>query len=289
LTVTAEAPNKDGFKVMSSQDHQRVGSVTNPRVKAIMDLVVDAMREIVVKERITEDELHAAAHFMDRIGSAGGGGFAELFDIMLAMTSLETMGRKMGGTMPSLEGPFYKPNAPVRADGWLLDVPPGPDAELLTIRGRVTLHETGEPVSFAEVDVWQADEHGIYDIVGYNLRGKVITDADGRYHIETVVPYRYKIRDDGPNGELLDLLGQHSWRPAHVHFKVWVDGALGLTTQFYFADSDYLDSDVANAVRDELVVSLSDGPVRDGVLTHSLELNLSIAGAAIERSRLLTG
>jgi protocatechuate 3,4-dioxygenase beta subunit len=252
-----------------------------------MDLVVDALREIVIRERITENELHAVAHFMDRIGSAGGGGFAELFDIMLAMTSLETMGRSTGGTMPSLEGPFYKPNAPLRAGGRLLDLPPGPDAELLTIQGRVTQHETGEPIPSAEVDVWQADEHGIYDTVGYNLRGKVVTDSDGRYQIETVVPYRYKIRDDGPNGELLDMLGQHSWRPAHVHFKVWVDGALGLTTQFYFAGSDYLDTDVANAVRDELVVSLSEGTRRDGVPSHSLELNLSIANAAIERSRRL--
>jgi hypothetical protein len=72
-----------------------------------------------------------------------------------------------------------------------------------------------------------------------------------------------------------------------VHFKVWVDGALGLTTQFYLAGSDYLDTDVANAVRDDLIVSLSEGTLRDGVPSHLLELNLSIANAAIERSRRL--
>jgi protocatechuate 3,4-dioxygenase beta subunit len=263
----------------------QVGSMTNERVTAIMDLIVEAMREIIVKESITEAELHAAAHFMDRIGVEEGGRFTELFDIMLSMTSLESMGRSTGGTMPSLEGPFYKPNAPIRDDGQIFDDEPGPNAELLTIMGRVTTHETGEPIPSAEVDVWQADEHGIYDNVGFNLRGKVITDSDGRYRVETVVPFRYKIRDDGPNGELLKMLGQHSWRPAHVHFKVWVDGALGLTTQFYFADSDYLESDVANAVRDELIVSLVDQTTREGLPSRLLELNLSIATAAIERSR----
>ena len=58
--------------------------------------------------------------------------------------------------------------------------------------GRVT-GEDGEPLAGAELDVWHADAKGLYS--GFDptlpegiLRGKVLTDDDGRYEVRTIVP-----------------------------------------------------------------------------------------------------
>jgi Dioxygenase len=56
-------------------------------------------------------------------------------------------------------------------------------------------------------------------------------------------------------GDLLEnILGRHSWRPAHLHFKIDADGYQPLTTQLYFAGDPYLDSDCGSAVKDSLVI-----------------------------------
>ena len=58
------------------------------------------------------------------------------------------------------------------------------------------------PLPGALLDVWQADHAGHYDIkepanltdrTPFRLRGRLLTDAQGRYEIETIVPGRYPI------------------------------------------------------------------------------------------------
>ena len=68
----------------------------------------------------------------------------------------------------------------------------------------------------------------------------------------------YQIPREGPVGELLEnILGRHSWRPAHLHFKIDADGYQPLTTQLYFAGNPYLASDTVGAVKDSLVIDLT--------------------------------
>lgn len=43
-------------------------------------------------------------------------------------------------------------------------------------------------IAGATVDVWQADSKGVSDPAGMRLRGRQRTDAEGRYHVATVVP-----------------------------------------------------------------------------------------------------
>lgn len=43
-------------------------------------------------------------------------------------------------------------------------------------------------IAGATVDVWHADAKGIVDAAGTRLRGRQVTDADGRYRLETIVP-----------------------------------------------------------------------------------------------------
>jgi catechol 1,2-dioxygenase len=55
---------------------------------------------------------------------------------------------------------------------------------------------------------------------------------------------------------VLKALGRHLFRPAHLHIKVSHPEYHSLTSQVYFDGGDYLNSDVANAVREGHVVKL---------------------------------
>jgi hydroxyquinol 1,2-dioxygenase len=116
----------------------------------------------------------------------------------------------------------------------------------------------GEPIANALVDVWQPNSKGLYDIQDPsqpqgNFRGRFTTDASGKYAFETVVPLGYNVPSSGPSGELLRRLGRHTWRAAHIHFKLSAPECAPLTTQLYIAGDPHLDSDTTFAVRSAIV------------------------------------
>jgi protocatechuate 3,4-dioxygenase beta subunit len=114
-------------------------------------------------------------------------------------------------TLAQTEGPYYTPGSPERSS--LIES--GTLGEPLILTGRVLTPEC-EPISGAVVDVWQADGQGEYDNVGFGLRGRVTTDGEGRYTIDTVVP------------------GVYPGRTPHIHIKVFApDGRELLTSQIY--------------------------------------------------------
>jgi len=116
-------------------------------------------------------------------------------------------------TPSQTEGPYYKPNTPMRAS--LLE--PGMPGTKLVIEGSVLT--TGcKPVPRAMLDFWQADATGRYDNAGYRLRGHQLTDESGRYRLETIVPAEYP------------------GRTRHIHVKIQAPGQPALTTQLYFPD-----------------------------------------------------
>jgi protocatechuate 3,4-dioxygenase beta subunit len=116
----------------------------------------------------------------------------------------------------------------------------------------------GQPIANVLVDVWQSDAKGLYDTQDSsqpqgNFRGCFKTDASGKYWFETVVPLGYNVPASGPSGELLRLLGRHTWRAAHIHFKVSASEYTPLTTQIFMAGDPHLDSDTTFAVRSAIV------------------------------------
>ncbi|MBI3301792.1 MAG: hypothetical protein HYZ72_06905 [Deltaproteobacteria bacterium] len=116
-------------------------------------------------------------------------------------------------------------------------------------------------VAGALVDVWQTAPNGLYENQephqpDYNLRGRMLTDEQGHYEFQTVVPVSYQIPTDGLVGTLLRTLGRHAWRPAHIHFKVSADGYEPLTTMIFMEGDPYLDRDAVFAVKNSLVVAL---------------------------------
>ena len=74
---------------------------------------------------------------------------------------------------------------------------------------------------------------------------------------------RTRFPKDGPVGRLLEALGRHAWRPAHLHLKVSHPGHEQLTTMVYFEGDPWLNSDTINSVKVPLVVALERLPADD--------------------------
>ncbi|MQA62497.1 MAG: hypothetical protein GEU86_13610 [Actinophytocola sp.] len=105
-----------------------------------------------------------------------------------------------------------------------------------------------------------ADDAGFYaqfapGIPEWNLRGTVIADGEGNFAVRTIQPAPYQIPTDGATGKLIDAAGWHAWRPAHLHLKVSAEGHQLITTQLYFQGGDHVDSDIASAVKPELILA----------------------------------
>lgn len=119
----------------------------------------------------------------------------------------------------------------------------------------------GLPIAHASLEVWQADEDGHYDVqrpaddgsVTHRARGRLRTDADGRYAFRSILAEPYPIPHDGPVGAMLDALGRHPWRPAHLHFMIEARGYETLITHVFRDGDRYLDSDAVFGVRSTLV------------------------------------
>lgn len=140
-------------------------------------------------------------------------------------------------TAPNIEGPYYKPGAPPKADLR----PPAAKGTTLRIRG-VVRSPACEPIAGAILDVWQADPLGGYDNAGFAYRGVLATAQDGSYEIVTFVPGHY--------------LNGKSYRPAHVHVKVAAENFAPLTTQLYFEGDPYNDTDPF--IDSSLIMKLED-------------------------------
>jgi hypothetical protein len=157
-------------------------------------------------------------------------------------------GQGAGGGTPSceeteddIEGPFYSEGAPI-VDGALPGLD-GLDGALIELSGRVFSAVTCVPLAGATLDLWQADDAGAYDNETFTLRGKVVTDAEGRYAVRTIVPGNY--------------LNGAQYRPAHIHVKVSAPGHALLTTQLYFPDDPY--NEIDPWFDERLLVSMSPG------------------------------
>jgi catechol 1,2-dioxygenase len=115
----------------------------------------------------------------------------------------------------------------------------------------------GKPIAGATIDVWQAKADGIYDIqdpkAESELRGRVKSDAEGRYAFRTFKPKFYGVPVDGPVGDLLRQMERHPMRPAHMHAIVTAPGYRQVITHVFVEGDPYLDSDAVFAVKDSLI------------------------------------
>ena len=81
-------------------------------------------------------------------------------------------------------------------------------------------------------------------------------DAEGRYRFRSILPAGYACPPDGVTQQLLDALGRHGHRPAHIHFFVVAPGYRKLTTQINIDGDPLVFDDFAYATREGLVPPL---------------------------------
>lgn len=228
------------------------------RTRAVVEDLERVLIEFMRKHRITHDEYRHATDLL--VNTVKAGEESLLFDVFFEAEATDIGGTGRDGSTEAIEGPFYLPGAPKLAAPHVLPQRPDEAGDVLVFRGSVA-DTRGQPIAHAELDLWQADARGLYSnihpgIPHWNLRGRFDTDANGEFEIRTIVPPPYEIPKRGPTGLLLGALGRHFYRPAHLHVKVRHPDYEELTSQLYFRGGEYLDDDVANAVRDGLVVNL---------------------------------
>ncbi|MGE0060139.1 MAG: intradiol ring-cleavage dioxygenase [Dehalococcoidia bacterium] len=233
---------------------------SNERLRQITASLVRHLHDFVRENEITLEEWRAGIDFLTKTGQKSDDKrqeFILLSDVFGVSILVDAMNHGAEGTTEStVLGPFYVEGAPELPNGASI-VNEGTGGEPARFFGRVT-DGNGNPVAGAELDVWSTAPNGLYDIQEpdkpQNMRGRFVTDADGRYEFRTAKPVSYPIPNDGPVGQLLVATGRHPYRPAHVHVIVTADGFEPLTTQLYTNDDPYIDSDAVFAVRKSLII-----------------------------------
>ncbi|MGF6293899.1 catechol 1,2-dioxygenase [Paraburkholderia youngii] len=236
----------------------------NARFQQIVFRLLGDLFKAIDDLDITPDEVWAGVNYLNKLGQDGeaallaaGLGLEKYLDIRMDAED-KKIGLE-GGTPRTIEGPLYVAGAPVRDGVSKIDINADEDAGPLVIRGTVKDLD-GKPVAGALVECWHANSKGFYshfDPTGaqteFNLRGAVKTGADGKYEFRTLMPVGYGCPPHGATQQLLNVLGRHGNRPAHVHFFVSSDGHRKLTTQFNIEGDPLIWDDFAYATREELI------------------------------------
>jgi hydroxyquinol 1,2-dioxygenase len=197
------------------------------RTKELVDSVVTHLHAFAHEVSLTENEWLAAIRFLTAVGHKTDDRRQEfiLLSDTLGLSSLVTAmsNRKPAEcTESTVLDPFSLTDAPALPNGG--DVAQGAPGELCFVSGSVRgVH--GEPVAGARIEVWQADEDGLYDVQYEDLdapraRAVLLSEPDGSFEFRTIVPRPYPVPYDGPVGEMLKTLGRRPVRPAHLHFMI---------------------------------------------------------------------
>ena len=240
------------------------GSSGNARFQRIVHRLLGDLFKAIDDLDISPDEVWAGINYLNKLGQDGeaallaaGLGLEKYLDVR--MDAADRAVGIDGGTPRTIEGPLYVAGATVRDGVSKIDINTDPEAGPLVIHGTVKGSD-GKPVAGAVVECWHANSKGLYshfDPTGaqtqFNLRGAVRTGVDGKYEFRTLMPVGYGCPPQGATQQLLNELGRHGNRPAHVHFFVTSDGHRKLTTQFNVEGDPLIWDDFAYATREELI------------------------------------
>jgi catechol 1,2-dioxygenase len=226
------------------------------RVSAIATDAITALHEVIRKHRVTYAEYDALKAWLIRVGEDGE--WPLFLDVWLEHVVEEVANADRRGTSGTIEGPYYIPGSPEFRGEATLPMRDGEKGTPFVFQGTVTDLD-GTPLENARVELWHADDDGYYSqfapgIPEWNLRGTILTGPDGRFTFHTIKPAPYQIPTDGSCGALIAAAGWHPWRPAHLHLKVSAPGKQLITTQLYFEGGQWVEDDVAQAVKPELIL-----------------------------------
>ena len=241
-----------------------VARTKDPRTRELLAAAVRHLHAFVRETHLTEAEFQHVARIVARLGQLTTESHNEVVLIAgsLGVSSLVCLQNNGEGgareTTANLMGPFWRAGSPREEDGASIVRSPTP-GDPIFVTGYVADLD-GRPVAGAEVDVWNTSGEGLYENqdprqADMNLRGKFVTDENGRFSFRTVKPAGYPIPVNGPVGDLLRAQGRHNLRPAHIHFLISKPGYKTQFSQVYSNDDPNLETDAQFGVTAALVGS----------------------------------
>jgi catechol 1,2-dioxygenase len=235
----------------------------NPRVQQVVVRLLGDLCKAIEDLDISPSEFWSGVSYMSAAGAANelgllaaGLGLERFLDIRA--DEAEQKAGLEGGTPRTIEGPLYVAGAPESVGFARLDDGTESDkGEVLFMQGTV-FDQAGRPLPNAKVEVWHANLLGNYSFFDqtqsdFNLRRTIVTDDNGRYQFRSIIPVGYGCPPDGTTQALLNQLGRHGQRPAHIHFFISAADHRKLTTQINIDGDEYLWDDFAFASREGLV------------------------------------
>ena len=252
------------LETITDEAVKRWGTAHDTRLGELITKLIPHVHEYAREVGLTHEEWLAGLNYLARVGQWSSENRAEnilLSDVMgLSMLVVMLNGKLPKGATPhTVLGPFYQEGSPRLEAG--RNMAEGHSAEPCFIAGTVRSLDGG-PIADAILDVWQADDEGLYEVQleakdGPYLRGVYRTGPDGRYLVRTIAPLGYSIPMDGPVGELIGMSDISHFRPAHIHFLISAPGHQTVITHLFKRGADYLDNDAVFAVKEELIADFA--------------------------------
>ena len=197
--------------------------------------------------------------------------FILLSDVLgLSMQTIAVNNEARGdATEATVFGPFFVEGSPEIGLGG--DIAAGASGEPCWVEGSV-VDTAGVPVAGAKIEVWEADDEGLYDVQHGDgrtaARAHLYADDDGAFRFWAIRPTPYAIPSDGPVGDLLKAAHRSPVRASHLHFMVTASGLRTLVTHIFVRGCDYLDRDSVFGVKESLIKDFqrfpSDAATPDG-------------------------
>ncbi|KAK6198445.1 hypothetical protein LQW54_010273 [Pestalotiopsis sp. IQ-011] len=238
---------------------------SDARLKYLMSRLVTHLHDFARETRLSTEEWMATLNFLvgcGQISSDVRHEFILLSDILGLSLLVDSINhpKPPASTEGSVLGPFHTHDAPTMPNGGAMSEDPEGEPMLCVC----TVKDTeGRPIQGVKIDIWETDASGHYDVQhddrddkGPSERCVMESDADGVFWFTAIKPVSYPIPHDGPVGKLLDRLGRHCWRPAHLHFMFDKPGLDKLVTALYLRGDPYETSDAVFGVKQSLIVDL---------------------------------
>ncbi len=248
------------LETITQQAVARWNTTHDPRLRELITKLIPHVHAYAREVGLTHQEWINGLNFLARVGQWTTDARGEnilLSDVMgLSMLTVMLNDRLPKGATPhTVLGPFYVDDSPeLDAGGNMAE---GVEGELCFISGQVR-NLNGEPIAGATLDMWQADDEGVYEVQlseksGPYLRGIYHSGSDGRYLVKTIAPLGYAIPMDGPVGDLIKGTDISYFRPAHIHFIMSAPGYQKIITHLFKRGTEYLENDAVFGVKQELI------------------------------------
>ena len=238
--------------------------IADRRLGEVLRALVKHLHAFVREVRLSPAEFETAIQFLTAVGditTERRQEFLLLADVLgISMqTVMVNSPSNLAVSESTVLGPFFVGGSPHFDNG--ADISRGAPGLPCWVEIEVQ-DESGVSVPGAQIEVWGADDEGLYDVqydeTTIANRGCLTSDADGRISFWGILPRAYAIPIDGPVGRLLEDTRRSEMRPAHIHFRITARGFMTLVTHLFAARDPYLASDAVFGVRPSLVVDFEE-------------------------------